>query len=266
MSDSNQFVRLDREGALATITLNRPEQGNAMSLALITQLREIVDRVAMDTAIRAVVLTGAGRFFCVGGDLEAFQAEEQGARGLLIGEIVSNLNQVLARLAHMAKPLIVAVNGPAAGAGLGLVAIGDIVIASTRAHFTMAYTAVGLTPDGGTTWLLPRLIGLRLTQELALTNRRVSAEEAKEIGLISDVRPPEYLNGKVTDVSRTLVAGSIGALAATRQLLAEGLETSFEIQLAAERRSIMAIADGDDVAEGVSAFMAKRVPEFTGGA
>ena len=177
-------VLLEREGAIARIVLNRPESGNAIDLQMAQGLLRAALQCDADLSIRCVVLTGAGRLFCVGGDIGAFgSTPDKASTGL--SELAGTLHMAIARLARMRKPLLVLVNGHAAGAGLSLAILGDIVLTVRAAHFTAAYTAIGLTPDGSMTWQLPRLVGLRRAQEMILTNRRVSAEEAERIGLVT---------------------------------------------------------------------------------
>src|ERR1700756_1618329 len=175
-------ISLKREGAVATLTLDRPEVGNAIDIPMAREFMEQAIRCEGDAAIRCVVLTGAGKLFCGGGDVAAF-ANAGDQLPEFLREITSYLHAGIAALARMDKPLVVAVNGSAAGAGIGLAILGDVVLCDPAASFSLAYTGIGLTPDGGTTWLLPRLIGLRRTQEPCLTNRKVRAAEAARLGL-----------------------------------------------------------------------------------
>jgi 2-(1,2-epoxy-1,2-dihydrophenyl)acetyl-CoA isomerase len=169
-------------------------------------------------------------------------------------------------LATMAKPLLVAVNGPAAGAGFGLALLGDLVIASDAAHFTSAYSAIGLTPDGGLSWSLPRLAGLRRAQELIITNRRVGAAEAADIGLVTRTVPAADFDAEIDRTATLLVAAPTAALGVIRALLAASATTSLADQLDAEAASIGHAADSAEGREGVDSFLAKRSPRFNSGA
>lgn len=248
-----------REGGLARLTLNRPEAANTLDTALSRALFEAAIECDENEAIRAVLLTGAGKLFCGGGDINGFAAA-----GENVSRLAKNLTTILhgavSRFARMGKPLVVAVNGPAAGAGLALAMLGDIVIAAPDAHFTVAYTAIGLTPDLGTSWLLPRLVGVRRAQELALTNRRVPAQEAAEIGLIT--RVADNVLAEAEMVASALAEGPVAALGGTRALLTRSQTTGLEEQLEWEARSIAVALRGAEGREGVVAFLSKRKPDF----
>ena len=177
-------VLFARAGAVATLTLNRPKAGNAINLELARALMERAIVCDEDESIRCVVLTGAGRMFCAGGDVTDFATAGEGT-GALFKNLTAYLHMAVSRLARMRKPLLTAINGPAAGAGLSLAILGDLALAARSAHFTVAYPAIGLSPDGASTWLLPRLVGLRRAQELMLLNKRVGADEAAAMGLIT---------------------------------------------------------------------------------
>lgn len=246
---------------VATLTLNRPEQGNTIDMALAEDLRAAAQAVAADPAVRCVLLTGTGRMFCAGGDIGAF-AGAGDAASAFIRKLADTLHEAVLVLAEMDKPLVAAVNGPAAGAGLSLAAAADIVIASEAAHFTAAYTAIGLTPDGGMSWLLPRLVGLRTAQEMILTNRRVSAADALALGLVTRVVPADELAGEAHKLAEGLADGPVGAFGSVRRLLAASSTTSLAEQLDSEAASIAAAAGGGEGREGVAAFLARRKPVF----
>lgn len=246
---------------VATFTLNRPEQGNTIDMALAQDLRAAAQAVAADPAVRCVVLTGTGRMFCAGGDIGAFAGAGDQA-GAFIRKLADILHEAVLVLAGMAKPLIAAVNGPAAGAGLSLAAAADIVLASEAAHFTAAYTAIGLTPDGGMSWLLPRLVGLRTAQEMILTNRRVMAAEAVALGLVTRVVPADDLVEEAAKVAAQLAQGPTAALGSVRHLLAASSTATLAEQLEREASSIAAAADSQEGREGVAAFLARRRPSF----
>lgn len=252
-------VLIDRRGAVAWLTLNRPEVGNAFDLALARALYDAVDDAAHDPETRCVVIGANGRMFCAGGDVAMLHAAGDD-RPSLLDEILSWLHPAMLILARMDKPLVTAVNGPAAGAGLALAAIGDIALASAAAHFTMAYPRIGLTPDAGATWLLPRLIGLRRAQEMALTNRRLSAQEATEMGLITRTVADGALESEVETAANALASSAVGALGRTRRLLLES-DPSLERQLQAERATIVKQGGCEESRIGLAAFKERRTPQ-----
>src|SRR5215469_3393340 len=178
---------------VAYVTLNRPEAANALNAEVAQGLEEISLRCDEDPAVRAVLLTGAGKMFCGGGDLKAFAAQPSAELPAYLKKVTLYLHKAIHRFARMKAPLIIAVNGNAGGGGMSLAMAGDIVLAGESSRFTMAYTRVGLTPDGSSTYFLPRLIGLRRTMELALTNRTLTAREAEAIGLITRAVPDAEL-------------------------------------------------------------------------
>lgn len=259
-----EAILFERAGAVGQIMLSRPLVGNALDLPMAQALLETAIACDEDDAIRCVLLTGAGRLFCAGGDVAAFVAEGDGLPAYL-KRITTCVHGAVVRLARMAKPLVVAVNGPAAGAGIGLALIGDIVLAGTEAHFTLGYTAIGMSPDAGASWLLPRLVGLRRAQELVLRNRRVGADEAAAIGLVTRVVEQNKLADEAKEVADDLARGATGALGKARRLLWDGTVTALDAHLDAEVRAIAAQARSHDGREGIAAFAAKRTPQFIGG-
>jgi len=251
------------DGAVATIKLNRPRVGNALDLPLARSLLRAVHAADHDPAIRVLVLTGVGRLFCVGGDLSAFRAAGPDISGFL-SELAGTLHAALSSLARMPKPFLVLVNGPAAGAGFGMALAGDLVLAASSAHFTAAYGAVGLSPDGGLTWWLPRLIGLRRAQEIVLSNRRVGADEAQAMGLVTQVVADAELEKAGRDAAQTLAAAATGAIATTRRLLLDSFESSLELHLEREACGVAARGAHAEAREGIAAFTEKRTPNFRG--
>ncbi|WP_338114800.1 enoyl-CoA hydratase/isomerase family protein [Novosphingobium olei] len=249
-------------GGVGRIVLNRPDMGNAIDMGLAEDLLTAAQACAEDASVRCVVLSGAGRMFCVGGDIGSFAAAGD-QMGTFLRALADKLHEAVLVLSRMDKPLVVAVHGPAAGAGLSLVALGDIVLASEASHFTAAYTGIGVTPDGGMSWALPRLVGLRTAQDMILTNRRVSAAEAASLGLITRTVAAEALEAEVEAVVAKLVAAPTRALGAARKLLVDGQTRGLAEQLEAEAATIAAAADGAEGREGIGAFLAKRKPDFT---
>ena len=260
---SDQPVLFTPSGPIAQITLNRPDRGNAIDMKMARDLATAAFRCDTDASIRCVVLSGLGRQFCAGGDLRLFGDAGQGISGVL-SELAETLHAALTRFARMQKPLLALINGPAAGAGLSLGLLGDLVLAVRSAHFTCAYTGIGLTPDGGMTWMLPRLVGVRKAQEMLLTNRRIGAIEAERIGLITRVVDDESLAEEGAKLASTLAQSATRALGATRSLILESFDSSFETQLEREARTIAAAGTNGESAEGISAFASKRPPHFIG--
>jgi 2-(1,2-epoxy-1,2-dihydrophenyl)acetyl-CoA isomerase len=260
---SQDLVRFELDGAVARLTLQRPDAANAIDLALARELHAAALRCDEDPAVRAVVLTGAGRMFCAGGDLGSF-ADAGARRPALIKEITTYLHAAVARFARMRAPVVAAVNGAAAGAGLALVAAADLAVASEGAKFTLAYTRAGLTPDGSSTWFLPRLLGARRTLELMLTNRVLSAPEALDWGLVNRVVPASAVLPEAEALARELATGATEAFGTTKRLLllsgGQGLESQMEL----EARAIADASRSADGAEGIAAFLAKRAPVFEG--
>ena len=254
---------IDVEDGVAWLTLNRPEAGNAIDLPMARALVDAAIRCQTDVTIRCVVLTGAGRLFCAGGDVGLFASAGEQVPALL-SELAGTLHMALARLARMAKPLLVLVNGPAAGAGLSLAISGDVVLATRSAHFTAAYGAIGLTPDGGMSWLLPRLVGLRKAQEIILTNRRVKADEAEVIGLVTRLVDDDQLRTEGKATAATLTRSAVEAIGAARALLQESFSSGYETQLEREARAISAAGAAAECREGLAAYFAKRTPDFKG--
>ncbi|MDD9932636.1 MAG: enoyl-CoA hydratase-related protein [Myxococcales bacterium] len=258
-----ETLTMSQEGALARITLNRPDAFNALNLKMALELREAVRHVEMDESVRALLLTGAGKAFCAGGDVASFHGAlpmpEQ-----LIKDIVLPMHDAIAIMTHMDKPVVVAINGVAAGAGMGLAMAPDIAIASEKAKFSMAYTGIAAAPDGSTTFYLPRLVGLRRALELTLENRVLSAQEAMEWGLANQVVPPEELEAAALERARKLAVGPTRALGMAKRLLHRSFESSLETQLMREGRGIASMGSTEDFAEGVTAFVEKRDPEFQG--
>ncbi|MEE4453599.1 enoyl-CoA hydratase/isomerase family protein [Novosphingobium resinovorum] len=251
------------ENGIGTLTLASSATRNGISPAIARSLREKASLCAASDEVRCVVLTGSGPFFSVGGDIALFASVGTDAQAQVL-QLASVFHEAVHKLATMPKPLVTAINGPAAGAGFSLAILGDITIAAVSAHFTAAYSAVGLTPDGGMSWTLPRLIGLRRAQDLILTNRRVTAQEAVEIGLVTQVVPDGDLAAAAIRYAERLAAGPTGALAQCRALLFAGHNATLAEQLDAEAKSIADACAGPEGREGVAAFIEKRAADFTG--
>lgn len=259
MADGIDFTVSD---GIGRISLVRPDVGNAIDLPLARALLSAAIVCETDAAIRCVLLTGQGRLFCVGGDVTAMREAGDDLPAMLT-ELIAVFHAAVSRLARMEKPLLVLVNGPAAGAGFSLAMLGDVVLSARSAHYTAAYGAIGLTADGGLSWLLPRLVGLRKAQEIILTNRRIYAEDAEKIGLVTRTVDDDALADEGAAAATMLARAPVAALGAARALLKESYESGFETQLDRELRS-MAVAANAEAREGIAAFFAKRPPVFKG--
>lgn len=247
----------------AHITLNRPKSGNALDDNLVADLSHAMLRCDEDDNIRAVLLSGAGKTFCVGGDLKNFAAHIDNLP-MHIKDMITHLHAAISRMARMQAPIVAAAHGNIAGAGMSLLAAADITLAAESSTFTMAYTAVGLSPDGSATYFLPRLVGLKRALELALTNRRLSAQEALEWGIINQVVPDEELIDQAQSLTKKLAAGPTKAFGAAKQLLRQSLNNTLETQMEHEARMIADMTRTADFAEGVAAFLEKRPPNYKG--
>lgn len=261
MSETPLLV--DVADGIAFLTLNRPEMGNAIDLPMARALVEASILCQIDASIRCVVLTGAGKLFCAGGDVALFAAAGDQIPALL-SELAGTLHMALARFGRMAKPFLTLVNGPAAGAGLSLAIGGDVVLAARSAHFTAAYGAIGLTPDGGMSWMLPRLVGLRKAQEIILTNRRIKAEEAEAIGLVTRLVDDDRLLEEGRATAASLASSAVLAIGAARALLQDSFSSGYETQLESEARAISAAGAHAECREGLASYFAKRTPDFKG--
>ncbi len=250
------------EDGVATITMNRPEAANALNLQMAKDLFYAAIECDENPEIRAVVVTGAGRLFSGGGDLQFFSQQENLQKTLK--EMTTFLHGAVSRLVRMAAPCIMAINGTAGGGGFSLMLGGDLAIMSDKAKLTMAYTAAGLTPDGSSTYFLPRLIGLRRANELALTNRRLTAQEALEWGLVNQIVPADEVLTTAQALAKQLAQGPTLAYGKATQMMRESLESSFETQLEVEAQNIAAITKTADAQEGVNSFLEKRKPVFKG--
>jgi 2-(1,2-epoxy-1,2-dihydrophenyl)acetyl-CoA isomerase len=255
-------VQVETRGAVALVTLNRPESGNALNLQMGMDLLAAALACARNAAVRAVVLTGVGRNFCFGGDLRAMASRDT-AGDDYIRELTTYLHAAIAHFTRMDAPVIAAVNGTAAGAGVGLAAMADLALCGRGAKFNLAYTAAGLTPDAGTSFLLPRILGARRAMELLLLNRTLSAEEALSWGLVNEVVVDEDLQARALVLAEQLASGASSAYGATKRLLAASLG-SFESQMIRESETIATHAVSAEGAEGIAAFLAKRKPQFPG--
>lgn len=260
---SYETLQFEVADGVATVTLHRPDAANTLNLAMARDLYDAATRCADDPAIRAVIITGSGKLFSGGGDIGAFVAAGDGFPRLL-RDITAALHVAVARLMQMDAPVVCAVNGACAGGALGLGVCGDIVLAAESAKFTPGYTAIGMSADGASTVLLPRLIGLRRTQELFMTNRRLSAQEALAWGLVTEVVPDAELLPRARAIAGGFAQGPTRAYGAVKRLLAATWTNGMETQMALEADSMASLALTHDGPEGIAAFAARRKPAFRG--
>jgi 2-(1,2-epoxy-1,2-dihydrophenyl)acetyl-CoA isomerase len=250
-------LKTTQDGGVLTITLDRPDVLNALTAAMHAQLADALAEAA-DPAVRAVVITGAGRGFCVGQDLAELAPHDVGR--LLRSSYHPNVLAIRA----LPKPVIAAVNGPAAGAGLGLACACDLRIASEAAVFVPAFVSIGLAPDAGSTFFIERLLGAPRAFEWLASGRRLTAAEALAWGLVSEVVPEADFTARVTDAAARWAQAPTAAVGRTKQLLDRASTTSLGEQLEREAEAQSALALSEDFREGVAAFREKRDPRFTG--
>ena len=254
-------LRLEVADRVATITLDRADALNALTVPLKEELLAALARVGADPAIGAVVLTGAGRAFCAGQDLR--ERLEPGAAPLEI-EIRERYNPIILAMRRLEKPIVGAINGIAAGAGASLAFACDVRIAAEGASFLLAFARVGLVPDSGATWLLPRLVGAAKAAELALTGEALSAADAERLGLVARVVPAESVVTEAQAMAARLGSMAPRAVALTKRALESSWTASLEEQLELEAELQGIAGATTDHAEGIAAFMEKRPPRFTG--
>jgi 2-(1,2-epoxy-1,2-dihydrophenyl)acetyl-CoA isomerase len=259
-------VQLEFSHSLAVITLNRPQSYNAFNLALGDALVDSLISCDEDRRVRAVLVTGNGPAFCAGGDIRQMMehVERDGDAGRFLKTLALRLHGAIATISHMPKPVVMAVNGAAAGAGFSLAMAGDVLIAAEGATFTMAYTAIGLPPDGGISFHLPRSLGPKLAFELTCSNRALSAADAHALGIVSRLYPATSFLAQAKEYASALAKGPTEALARAKRLIAMGTENSLETQMEHERQAIAACGRSADFKEGIAAFLAKRSATFQG--
>lgn len=258
----NSLVFEVKDG-VGLIRLNRPDDGNAITMEMANELLDAALRCDEDPEVRAVVLTGSGKMFCVGGDLRSFAA--QGERvSLYLKQVTQPFHAAISRFNWMDAPVVGAINGTAAGGGFSLALTTDIAIAGESAKFTMAYTKVGLAPDGSSSYFLARMVGLRRAKEMALLNPVLSASQALEWGLVNQVVADDQVLPAALEIAARLAKGPTLALGEAKRLILAGATESLESQMERESRGVAAMAGNADGQEGIAAFLDKRPPKFTG--
>lgn len=250
----DKLVRLDVTDGLASVELNRPEAANALDLPLAERLGVVVDQLAGDE-VRAVLVTGAGKRFCAGGDVRSFLASDDPAG--YVERLASTADQVLRRLAGLDKPVVAAVHGAVAGAGLAVMLSCDLVVAAAGTKFVTAYAGIGLTPDCGLSWLLPRAVGQQRALELLLTPRTLTAAEAHDWGLVTEVVDDAQVLARGRELAAGLAAGAAGALGQARRLVRSSYAAGRAETGADEARTIAAAVRTDDAQRLITAFTSR---------
>jgi 2-(1,2-epoxy-1,2-dihydrophenyl)acetyl-CoA isomerase len=254
-------IQFEIKDSIAFITLKRPEKFNSFNREMALGFQEKLDECEKNNSIRCVVITGSGKAFSAGQDLaEVLDPEGPGMQKILS----EHYNPIVSQIRNLNKPVIAAVNGVAAGAGANIALCCDIVLASNSASFIQAFSKIGLIPDSGGTYFLPRLIGLQKATAIMMLGDRIQAEEAEKMGMIYRVFPDEIFKEEVDKIAQTLARMPTNGLAFTKQALNLSMEQSFEKQLQTEDSLQQKAAETNDYKEGVEAFMEKRKPEFKG--
>lgn len=249
------------ENAVGRITFNRPQVFNSMHHAMRMEILEALERCEKDSAVRAVYITGTGKAFCAGEDLQ----EVTDPNGPSLAEIISTgYNPMVLKIRNLEKPVVAAVNGVAAGAGANIALACDITVAATSASFTQAFSKIGLIPDSGGTWTLPRLVGLQRATALMMLSDKISAAEAAAMGMIWKVFPDESFEADSLKIAETLAQMPTRGLALTKQALNQSFSNDFEAQAILEDKLQTLAGNTHDYKEGVAAFLEKRKPGFKG--
>jgi len=269
VTSPNDTVLVETHNGLCNITLNRPKTRNALDLAMVKALGQVFPAVAEDASIRVVVLRGAGEHFMAGGDVKWFKGniDAEPNKQVIRDEFETFIHEVhviVTALRRMRKPVIASVQGAVAGFGVSVVLASDMAIAADNSMFTLAYCHIGTSPDGGSTYALPRTVGMKRAFEIALLGDRLDAAAAREAGLINRVVPAASLEKETAKLAMRLALGPTHAYGNTKELLNLSFHNTLEAQLAAEARNFADCATTRDFVEGVTAFTEKRMPQFTG--
>ena len=258
---SYEAILVRKAGPVATVTMNRPEALNFLDPIMAQEIESAMADLEKDEEVRAVVVTGAGRAFCAGGDVK-FMKQEWPVYDLVVR--MERVTGFIKAMLDLPKPIIASVNGPAVGAGCNIALAADLVLASEKATFCQVFTRIGLIPDCGGIYLLPRRVGMTKAKELILTARTIEAGEAERIGLVNRVVPAEALEEETRKIAAELASGATMAIGIAKRLLNQSYESDFETILQAENSNQVLLRKAEDHREGVRAFFEKRKPEFKG--
>src|ERR1051325_10501168 len=263
---SYETIQLEMRGAVGVLTLNRPDRLNALNVQVAHDFKSALSE-ALERGARAIIITGAGRAFSAGGDLRAMQeiAQQDGRIEAFFDEPLRKLNDAILLIRRTPVPFIAAVNGVASGGGCNLALACDLVIAAQSARFNQAFIKIGLTPDCGGTFMLPRLVGLKRATELLFTGELIGARAAADMGMINSVSPDEELMSKAMAMAEQLAQAPTAAIAEIKKLLDASAANDLRSQLDLERKKQIESGKTKDFVEGVSAFLEKRPPRFVGG-
>ncbi|SRR6266496_6148272 len=261
-----ETIQIEVQGDIGVVTLNQPESLNALNVKMGSEFQSAVSEL-IDSGVRAVVLTGAGRAFCAGGNLREMQAiaRQEGRAEAFFDEPLRLINKCILLIRQTPLPFIAAVNGPATGGGCNLALACDFVLAAEGARFNQAFVKIGLTPDCGGTFILPRLIGWRRATELLMTGEIVDAKRALDMGMVNAVVPDGELMDQAMRLAARLAQGPTAALGRVKELLEASATRDYAAQLELEREAQIKSGQTRDAAEGIAAFVEKRPPKFTGG-
>jgi 2-(1,2-epoxy-1,2-dihydrophenyl)acetyl-CoA isomerase len=261
---SSDLVLVARQGATATatVTLNNPRRLNALDSPVMAALLHALREVARDESVRAVVLTGEGRASCAGGDLRASVEANPDRPGTSFLDLAATFHLCIQEIRGMSKPVLAAINGPAAGGGFSMALACDLRLIAASAYLQQAYTSAGLVLDGGGTFSLPRLVGMARALEIAFLDERISAERALALGLVTAVVPDAELAGRAMALATRLAGRAVGALGRVKRLINASFDTPLEAQMEKERLELAAQANTPEGREGLAAFLEKRPARF----
>ena len=262
---NDELVLYEKSDHIAIITLNQPATLNALTYDMVVRLREIVDNVAHDRDVRAVMLTGAGRGFCSGANLLGGSGEALAAGGMGVRGAILEMNKVLTDIAEMEKPWLAAINGPAVGGGCSLALTCDLALIAESAYLCLGYVNVGMVLDMGSTFLVPRLVGLRKAYELAFFGERVYGPPAAEMGLVNRSVPNDALMSTAREWATRLAAGPMLSIGAIKLGMRRALHSTYRDALHWEAMMLSLVAQTEDAVEGLTAFFEKRKPQFKRG-
>ncbi|RJG04475.1 enoyl-CoA hydratase-related protein [Noviherbaspirillum sedimenti] len=246
---------------IGSIVLNRPDKANALDQASVAALRNAIDRICADRSVRVVLIRATGKTFCSGGDISNFKSNIDGLAPMLEG-LLGPLNEVILKLANMPVPVISVLNGPVGGGGIGLALVADFVLAAQSMKLRGGYSAIGLTPDVGSSWFLTRRVGPARAREIFILNRPVNADDCLASGVVDAIYPDDQLAFEADKLAESIAAGAAKSIARIKALVNGASQRTLHEQLALEREYMVASGDSADAREGITAFLEKRAPRF----